>query len=524
MTFKKNWLSILLWVPFSLFICAIFGITLFKMLPQIPFVNNIYLQSVLTAVAFLLVPGIFLLCRKAGKNCKKKNYILLEAIVFAVLLGAGIFVRCIFGFKVLEAGPSALDEIYYHYAMVNGSSVPYFSDGMDYLYLLILRGLFLLFGNHLLVGYILQAVLQCLACIFWYVAIRQISGSLSSVLFMECVMLLPQFGMDSMEYSPKYLYLLLFSIVMMFLACILKNEYMLKPVKWYGLLLRVLLGLFIGILIRLDITGLLLLIPVLALAFVSKNKIKAEEPEGKVFYLFLRIFSIMFGAIAGFCAAFGFFIGMRTKALVQPLPEWLIIYKAKEAGQIPWLFTYGRSQWAMVAILFILVLGAIAFFARKKEENQIMWMLMLMGACSIHFSGFYTSFIADNALLLVLTLALCGAGLHALFAKETKFEMSEPLLLPNAETTDENVTNANDTKSVELAGTDIITDIVSESNVPVEEHRFNNERPTEKPRFIENPLPLPKKHVKKTLGYGKEVPDDKMFFDIDTSDLDDFDI
>ena len=34
-------------------------------------------------------------------------------------------------------------------------------------------------------------------------------------------------------------------------------------------------------------------------------------------------------------------------------------------------------------------------------------------------------------------------------------------------------------------------------------------------KFIKNPLPGPKPHVKKEMNYDYEVPPDKMFFDID---------
>ena len=43
-------------------------------------------------------------------------------------------------------------------------------------------------------------------------------------------------------------------------------------------------------------------------------------------------------------------------------------------------------------------------------------------------------------------------------------------------------------------------------------------------KYIENPLPLPKKHEKKSMGYKFEVPPEKMKYDIQVSDADDFDL
>ena len=43
-------------------------------------------------------------------------------------------------------------------------------------------------------------------------------------------------------------------------------------------------------------------------------------------------------------------------------------------------------------------------------------------------------------------------------------------------------------------------------------------------QFIENPLPLPKKHVKKVMDYKFEPEEHLMKYDIEVSDDDDFDL
>ena len=47
--------------------------------------------------------------------------------------------------------------------------------------------------------------------------------------------------------------------------------------------------------------------------------------------------------------------------------------------------------------------------------------------------------------------------------------------------------------------------------------------PVSAPRFIENPLPLPKKHEKREMGYQYEIAEDKMNFDVEIKENDDFD-
>ena len=43
-------------------------------------------------------------------------------------------------------------------------------------------------------------------------------------------------------------------------------------------------------------------------------------------------------------------------------------------------------------------------------------------------------------------------------------------------------------------------------------------------KLIDNPLPLPKRHVKKTMGYQREVPPEEMHYDIEVEENDDFDL
>ena len=44
-----------------------------------------------------------------------------------------------------------------------------------------------------------------------------------------------------------------------------------------------------------------------------------------------------------------------------------------------------------------------------------------------------------------------------------------------------------------------------------------------KPRFIENPLPLPKKHVKREMDFDYKVLEADMHYDVEVDEEDDFD-
>lgn len=48
--------------------------------------------------------------------------------------------------------------------------------------------------------------------------------------------------------------------------------------------------------------------------------------------------------------------------------------------------------------------------------------------------------------------------------------------------------------------------------------------PTSDTQFIKNPLPVPKRHVKKEMDYDIDVPESRMHYDIEIMPGDDFDI
>ena len=50
------------------------------------------------------------------------------------------------------------------------------------------------------------------------------------------------------------------------------------------------------------------------------------------------------------------------------------------------------------------------------------------------------------------------------------------------------------------------------------------EEPVKKPRYIKNPLPLPKKHVRRQMDYQYTVDDKDMNYDVEVGDDDDFDL
>jgi hypothetical protein len=53
---------------------------------------------------------------------------------------------------------------------------------------------------------------------------------------------------------------------------------------------------------------------------------------------------------------------------------------------------------------------------------------------------------------------------------------------------------------------------------------FLGENEPEKGNFLENPLPVPKKHIKKTMDFSLEPKEEQLKYDVIIPDYDDFDV
>ncbi|MBQ9136196.1 MAG: hypothetical protein IJX66_08915 [Lachnospiraceae bacterium] len=539
MTFKKNRLSIVIWIPFALVICAVYGLALYQALVQVPMLANSYVRIGLAVVSLGLAAGVFVGIKKLSGIKTMQKRLLLEALCFAVLLGVGVFLRCYFLYNTTEGTEYFQEAAYFDAAKVTGSSIAPIAHGIQYFYVVLLRGLFFLFGNHFFAGIILQIVLQSAAVLVWYPVIRKMAGAVASVTFLAGMMLLPQSIKSGLMYSPKYLYLLMAGIVFMGIAGILKREYILKSLKWYSYIATLLVGIGLGLLVYLDISGLVFFVPVLALGFVSqKDDVDKIELKKKVFRILLQAVTV----IIGFCLAAILLLYIDAiqsgSSMKQVLTAWCTLFQYKGLGAIPSVFLYEQAQWIHVGILFLMVLGVPAFFVRKKKEIQLVWAFMLTAAGVIHTGSFYAQGMNCDSLLLFLVLALTGAGLQALLSKDipaASAEMKETEVLTENEVNKEAETESA-VKPETVTESEPVTEpeketVTEPEKGPEKESKTEPEKESKtepvqenKPRFIENPLPLPKKHVKKTMGYRFEVSEEQMKYDIEVSDTDDFDI
>lgn len=654
MTYRKNWLSVCLWAFYALAVFVGYAKVLYDAL-QAPYMTNHYIQFGIVFLSFAFAIAAFMQLRRLANLIKRPVHVLWEALFFVLLFAAGMFLRIYF------IGSGTEHAAYFEAAMVDGSPVTVLAHGAQYFYVLLLRGLFLLTGNHFMAGIILQICLQMAASSVWYLAVRRLAGRMAALVLFAGFMLMPASLREGLLYSPKMLYMLLCGIVLLMLGRLFWRQYRAIPLKWYAWLQTVLAGAGLGVLVYLDVSGAVFAVLLLFLPFLKEMPLKEEEPakKGKRFgWVFLQTLLVLLSAALTMFLLF-YLDAMQSRAGIEEIfATWRILFSYKGNFVVPEIGKAGSflEAWVLVGLAFIMLIGVLAFFVRHKEEVQIPWLFFALAVAALYAGGFCAEGMDCEYMLLTAVLLLAGTGMQAAFCR-TKGEAEEGALEAGKETLPEQDTEKKETltererteekedssEQQETAGAEAEnrpkrgeslkegqteleqqspekqnqteSDVSQMSGNPeyegssevgeqdslwalfagdegtakplgngtekkedgqaeakrkakpakekpvkekkVKEKKIKEKKVKEKPQkaaekkkaaqaentaavpkvqekgpekreekknYIENPLPLPKKHVKKTMGYGTEPAPDKMDFDIDVSEFDDFDI
>lgn len=196
------------------------------------------------------------------------------------------------------------------------------------------------------------------------------------------------------------------------------------------------------------------------------------------------------------------------------------------------------DNYIVTAVVTILALfGYLSFLMADKDRISLVTLLF------VALCGLFAFDFSNNNYSFVITICICvlsGFGFKNLFFEGYR-EKFEPVLVPLEESKPESQKEIEEITDIPVKEETISQKKVIEPEVikepePIIENKPSKEAEAikepvpletikpEKPRFIENPLPVPKKHVKKTIDYAFEPSEDKMDYDIAIDDNDDFDI
>lgn len=486
MSWKKNVFSYLLWILYAVAtevglvcladaVCASLGMEI-----RVGAVSCVlYMAAAGT--------GVFLIHRFAPKYsaADRKNHgvgTVAQTVVTVILLAAAFVLR------ILEMQGAGEESVYYRMAVIGGeetilTGMPDTSYAAD-LYVRMLRGLFFFLGNKPAAAMWVQLLLQTGAILLVYFAVRKLMGNIAAIVALAFHTVSSYLIREILVLSPAMLYFFLWTAVLLVIAVVAgagKSPRSFLPV-----------GIVVAFLCFLDVAGFLLL-------FIAVSVIlSGEEPETgrrpKCLLLCLA------GVGAGLIGCGLIFSLIEGKSFAGVLGAWISLYRPGEF-YLPFSADSAGTMGEYVVLFCVLSLGLFSFWRNRRRDPVKPWILL---AAILALAGCFGVFTEEMPMGLYMYLLLTMLAGIAVEECVRRTEAVPAAAVPV-------------TAAAEAGKQPESTDL----GMPSAE----KEQPASKPvKYIENPLPLPKKHVKKKLGYGVEVPAGKEDFDIKIDEKDDFDI
>lgn len=187
-------------------------------------------------------------------------------------------------------------------------------------------------------------------------------------------------------------------------------------------------------------------------------------------------------------------------------------------------FSFSNNIVVTGVITIFALFGCLSFLKQDKDNTSLahIFLVSLTVLYLLDFSANNLKFP-----LVVCIFILAGFGFENFFFAGYKY--------PDSVTLTETLPNDSEKDTVEIGKKNLTEDSLTKEEAvktdkTVKENEFSDGleqieiTKSAKPRFIENPLPVPKKHVKKSIDYAFEPSEDKMDYDIVIDEEDDFDI
>ncbi len=542
---EKNWLSYPLWLLYALVTVSYAAACL---MGGCVFAGGFgyYMAGGVLMLAFGGVAGIwFVGHRLAGRLGEKLSGFRLKktAELFVVLLLCAAAVGLRLYLMARYDGTVGGSEFYDMASVKAGGGVPWIAHGASRIYAWTLAIVLSFAGNKPLAGVVLQILLQVFGMFVFYYAVRLLTGRAEAFFGSALLAFAPEISRGIFTLSPEPLYFLLYMAILLLCGFSVKKGYE-KDLseanaqiteagpagacskraagkgnrRKYGL--SVLCGISIGLAGYLDLFGWTML---LFAGSVSMRR-KTEDSKRGVFLRMPYLLCIL----AAFLAAAAFF-GMDAAAgghsYRETLSAWLShplsgFSLRTGIGDIMGMDLFRVSP-AKLLICFCGAFGIVGFWFRKTAE-QDRWILLFLILLSFRLTGLNS--MGDSTFMMAVWGVLAGIGICSMGRQQAAAHPAGMLSaesgfagMPSAGTEREKTVGQKDGTEAQTAAAGIVGEgEQGEKEVPADG------KP--KVKLIENPLPLPKKHVRREMNYAKEIKSDEMEFDLSVQEEDDFDI
>ena len=495
------------------------------------------------AAAYWLIRPIAGRIRKryAGKAFAGR---ILEGIVVTGLLALGLFVRVeragtYTGLQ--EAAESSMQNFlsgmeYFDMAVVTADGfAAQTAYGSAWLYVACLSVVLSFLGNKAASAIVFQVFLQMAGLGLGYAVTRRSAGRLPACVVLLYLACSPGYLEMLKNLGPECLFFDLYLIVMLVVVGFLKAYCKNRCGRGAALAGAFGAGALIGVLGYLDLTAFTIL--ALGAAVVTGKRSRTEEEPvrngGGISAAVAAL--ILTGCGAGFLGTAAAVSSGCGTGLMAHLTQWasVHVWNTRTFGFQP-LYPYSLDMLLFGVLAVMASFLVFEFFRSGREQNYMLWILLCIVAAPTPLAVFGVQ--PFGLLSMYLWGVLAGLGLqNCIFggqarlmqtmieeinqaageieAVEESGQMQEDREKNKADHIQE---GGNKDKVEEIEVLDLTKEETSEEQ--------QAEESVKKPRYIKNPLPLPKKHVRRQMDYQYTVDDKDMNYDVEVGDDDDFDL
>lgn len=327
-----------------------------------------------------------------------------------------------------------------------------------------------------------ELILQIAVAFLLFFVLKRLSGYFSGLIPFGFVMCAPFVVKQLTLSSPEMFYVLISLAVFALIAIGYKKK--LYPALFF------LFGALSAFVTYMDLTGAVLFVVTVALIFVSREY--GAVAGRKIAALICCV--IGFGA--GFCGC-AFTQGLLSKvSFVAMLEKWFSRYMP-DAFSVPVVAEGGNLYGEAFVLIGLMVFGIFSFWYDRNEERLSLGVILLCGLIALCCFGMVSEMHPGTLGIYLLMATLAGVGVQQCMCGVcVPVAMLEPEMPQMQEEAFEEIPQEVP-KAVQVERQDEVSETVQ----------------VEKPhiQFIENPLPLPKKHEKKVMDYDLDVADDDDF-------------
>lgn len=546
MNFKKNIFSYIIWAACA-FLCGLFlvfslegaGISEMFGISMTGIVGGVCVYLLFTVAVFFAFRTI---SREIGRNIhnpQKAEAVLSVILPVIVLIGIVAYLVLYLTYHM----PLTLEEDnFYSQALVTGDNPVAFSvHGASWLYTCLLRGMLLIFGNTPFAGVVLQIVLFFICLLLLYIGMQAFTGTIPAVFSMALFGFLPVSFQHIFSLTPELLYLALY-LLGFSLTGALYRKYGQKETSspaWHmdhegklsGVLSAIpvfLLGLYIGFLVYLDVYGISLYLFLAVLFSVGKEKIKRAA---------ISYFAAIAGGIGGFFLSVEVVCQIEKTTVVAYLQELYSLYVPNmdfESIFSRFVFflpdvTLGGSI-LLISLAFCII---PAFFLWKKSQGSVFTVNLFL-VCGLSGLSFFH---LDAQMITALAwIMLAGLGVYGVVWAGDVEDSDNARDKAEKETDDESLKEKDELQEIAIPKNAETEEKVASERAK-DKGQINENKKTDTDTGIEkkeqkktapgkplhNPLPVPKKKKRAQADFAYQVTEEKMKFDLNVAEEDDFD-